>query len=174
VPVHICTMGSEKDRYFYDTERIARTIAALTRDEELTERRVIDLINHVYHTGYNEKETRTFAEVTRAFEAVIKSLRPFDESEDKNDFWELIKSIEVVPVRFVGDYLAQRDARQYFEAIRYLTNLSFPQGQKLRHSDRLRFLKDNTGDGYWLADAKYDDELGLLIDELETGVGIID
>jgi hypothetical protein len=79
-----------------------------------------------------------------------------------------------VPARFVSDYLAERDARQYFEAIRYLTNLSLPQAQKLRHSDRLRFHRDNSGDGYWLADAKYDDELGLLIDELEAGVGIID
>jgi CRISPR-associated endonuclease/helicase Cas3 len=174
VPVHICTVGSEKDRYFYDTERIARTVASLVPGEELSQCRVVELINQVYETGYNGKEAQIFAEVTRAFEAVIKSLRPFDESEDKNDFWELIKSIEVVPVKFVSDYLQQRDTRQYFEAIRYLTNLSLPQGQKLRQSDRLRFLRDTSGDGFWQADAKYDEELGLLIDELEAGVGIID
>jgi CRISPR-associated endonuclease/helicase Cas3 len=174
VPVHICTLGSEKDRYFYDTERIARTIGALVHGEELSERRVGALINHVYEIGYNDREAHLFTDVTRAFEAVLRSLRPFEESEDKDEFWDLIKSVEVVPARFVGDYLAQRDARQYFEAIRYLANLSLPQGQKLRHSDRLHFHRDNSGDGYWLADARYDDELGLLIDELEAGVGIID
>lgn len=174
VPVHICTVGSDKDRYFYDMDRIQRTLAALTAGEELTERHVAELIDFVYADGYNEKEKGVFDQVTRAFEGVLKSLRPFDESEDSDEFWELIKSIEVVPVRFVSDYIRLRDERQYFEAIRYLASLSLPQGQKLRRSDRLRFLRNNAGDGYWLADAKYDDDLGLLIDELETGVGIID
>jgi CRISPR-associated endonuclease/helicase Cas3 len=174
VPVHICAIGSEKDRYFYDMDRVERTVAALAAGGELAERHVADLIDRVYAEGYNNKETRIFDEVTHAFEGVLKSLRPFDESVERDEFWELIKSIEVVPVRFVRDYIRQRDEKQYFEAVRYMTNLSFPQGQKLRRSDRLQYMRDDVGDGYWLADARYDDELGLLINELEPGVGIID
>ncbi len=53
--------------------------------------------------------------------------------------------------------------------MRYFASISLGQGMKLRKSSRL----DRRQDGYWVADARYD-ELGLHIDEIETEIGNID
>jgi hypothetical protein len=53
--------------------------------------------------------------------------------------------------------------------MRLLATISFGQGAKLRQTERL-FRRDNK---YWVADAKYDDKLGLLIDERESSYNLI-
>ena len=54
--------------------------------------------------------------------------------------------------------------------MRFIASFSFGQGDNLRKTSRL----DRRSDGYWVADARYDDKLGLIIDEMEKEVGIID
>lgn len=175
VPVYICTAGSESDKFFYDLDRINRTLSVLEQGEELTERRVNQLVELVYEGGYNAEEQKIFTIVTNSFGNIVVSLYPFDESEDKDLFYKLIRSIEIVPSRAIEDrYRQARDARQHFDAIRYLCNLTLGQKAKLEKLERIERRTDNQGDHYWFVDAQYDQELGLLIDEREIGVGIID
>lgn len=174
-PVRICKIGSKCDRYFYDIDRIDRTLAILSEGEELTEKRVNELVEQVYEGGYNTEEQKTFDVATVAFGNVIDNLYPFDESEDKDLFYKLIRSIEVVPSRAIEDeYREARDARRYFDAIRYYCNLTLGQKAKLEKLERIERRADNQGDRYWFVDARYDEGLGLLIDEREIGAGIID
>ncbi|MCI0487771.1 MAG: CRISPR-associated helicase Cas3' [Blastocatellia bacterium] len=174
-PVRICTKGSENDRYFYDIDRITRTLEALPEGEELTEKRVNQLVEQVYEGGYNEKEQKIFDNVTTSFSTIIDSLYPFDESEDKDLFYKLIRSIEVVPSRAIEDmYREAREAKRHFDAIRYYCNLTLGQKAKLENLERIEIRRDSQGDRYWFVDARYDEELGLLIDEREIGAGIID
>lgn len=170
VPVHICTHGSEKDKYFYDEERIRKTICCFVNSEELNEKRISNMVEQVYKDGYNIKEEKIFQDVTASFEYVIKSLTPFEDSDEKDDFYDLIRSLEVVPVRFESEYLSCKERKEHFEAMRFIASISFGQGAKLKKSSRL----DKRSDGYWVADARYDDDLGLMIDEMEKSVGIID
>jgi hypothetical protein len=80
-----------------------------------------------------------------------------------------------VPSRAIEDeYRKARDAKQHFDAIRYLCNLTLGQKAKLEKLERIERRTDNQDDHYWFVDAQYDKELGLLIDEREIGVGIID
>jgi CRISPR-associated endonuclease/helicase Cas3 len=175
VPVRICTLGSEADRYFYDIERIERTLAALKDGEELNQVRVTELVEGIYATGYNPNEQTIFNEVTASFGNVISNLYPFDDSEDKDLFYNLIKSIEVVPGRANEDaYLAARDAKQHFDAVRYFCNLSLGQRAMLGKMERISFRTDNRGGHYWFVDSRYDPELGLLLSERETDAGFID
>jgi len=175
VPVYICTVGSESDKFFYDLDRINRTLAVLEQGEELNERRVNQLVEQVYEGGYNTDEQKIFDIVTNSFGNIIDNLYPFDESEDKDLFYKLIRSIEVVPSRAIEDkYREARDAKQHFEAIRYYCNLTLGQKAKLEKPKRVEERTDSQGDNYWFVDAQYDKELGLLIDEREIGVGIID
>ncbi|RKY92017.1 CRISPR-associated helicase/endonuclease Cas3 [candidate division KSB1 bacterium] len=171
VSVHICTVGSDKDKYFYDINRTKLTLEALQNGEELTEQRVNELVEVVYANGYNESEQKQFQLAWTNFEAVIRDLKPFDESGRDEDFWNLIRSIEVVPIKFEEEYLLLKEEKKFFEAIQYFATLSFAQGAKLRRSQRLDWRSDEK---YWVADSAYSEEFGLLLDEHEKGVGIID
>ena len=170
VPVYICTQGSEKDKYFYDMDRVKKTIDLLADGEELTEKRIVDFVEEVYQDGYNRKEQETYESVTNSFSHVIETLNPFEDSDEKDEFYDLIKSVEVVPARFEMEYLQCVSQKQHFEAMRFIASISLGQGAKLKQGGRLA----KRSDGYWVADAKYDDKLGLLIDEIEKSVGIID
>jgi CRISPR-associated endonuclease/helicase Cas3 len=170
-PIHIFTEGSESDKYFYDPQRVSETLNSLARVAELNESLIIELVDTVYGMGYNNKEQKEFDTALTHFREVLSSLFPFDESEREEDFWELIRSLEVVPIRFEEEYRSLKDDKQYFEAMKYLASISFGQGAKLRNSDRLAFRRDGK---YWVADAMYDDELGLIVDQQQQGIGIVD
>jgi CRISPR-associated endonuclease/helicase Cas3 len=170
-PVYIFSEGSDKDRYFYDVQRIQKTLSSLAVVDQLNEIRVGELVEAVYAGGYSEMEQREFDRAWENFGAVIASLYPFDENESDQDFWELIRSLEVVPVKFEDEYKRLKNEKQYFEAMKLLASISFGQGAMLRNSDRLAFREDGK---YWVADAKYDEQLGLILSETEPGIGIID
>jgi hypothetical protein len=131
---------------------------------------VKELVENVYATGYNKEEEEEFQHAWMSFSSVIKSLLPFDEQENDEEFWELIRSLEVIPIKFEPEYIRCIEEKKFFEAMRLLATISFGQGAKLRQTERL-FRRDNK---YWVADAKYDDELGLIIDERESSYNLID
>lgn len=175
VPVRICTVGSESDRFFYDINRICKTLDAMRDDEELNQIRVSQLVEQVYVDGYNVEEQVQFDLVTTQFNGVIENLYPFDDSPDKDLFYNLIKSIEVVPGRANEDaYLQARGEKRHFDAVKYLCNLSLGQRAMLNQLERINRRTDNQGESYWFVDARYDSEIGLLLSEREVGVGIID
>ena len=143
--------------------------------EELNQIRVSQLVEQVYTDGYNAEEQAQFDLVTKHFNGVIENLYPFDDSPDKDLFYNLIKSIEVVPGRANEDsYLQARDEKRHFDAVKYLCNLSLGQRAMLHQLDRVNRRTDNQGESYWFIDARYDAEIGLLLSEKEVGVGIID
>ncbi len=173
VPVHICTVGSESDRFFYDIERITKTLDAINNGEELNQIRVAELVEQVYAEGYNTEEQAKFDTVTASFDSVIENLYPFDDSPDKDLFYDLIKSVEVVPGRDnESDYRQARDEKRHFDAVKYLCNLSLGQRAKLHKLERIERRLDNQGEPYWFVDAVYDPKLGLLLNEREVGFNI--
>lgn len=175
VPVRVCTIGSEYDKYFYDIGRINKTLSAMNDGEELNQLRVSNLVEEVYADGYNKKEQETFDMVNVHFNGIVENLHPFNDSKDKDLFYNLIKSIEVVPSRANEDeYRAARDEKQHFEAMRFLCNLSLGQQAMLHNLERIERRRDNQGEDYWFVDARYNEELGLLLSEKEIGVGIVD
>ena len=174
-PARICTVGSESDRFFYDINRICKTLDAIRDGEELNQIRVSQLVEQVYADGYNVEEQAQFDLVTTHFNGVVENLYPFDDSPDKDLFYNFIKSIEVVPGRANEDaYLQARDEKRHFDAVKYLCNLSLGQRAMLSQLERISRRTDNQGESYWFVDARYDSEIGLLLSEKEVGVGIID
>jgi len=158
--------------------RVKHTLDELVGGEKLTEKRVAELVEKVYEDGYNEREQEKFDRARSAFQQVIQNLRPFDESEDNEEFENLIKSIEVIPQCFEDDYRKCLDERQFFEAMRYFATISFVQEMKLLRQNGLNFHKHETGYGrtfhYPVVFTRYDEELGLLVDEIENRGIIID
>ena len=171
VPVVIFSKGSDKDKYFYDMDRVERTLSCLKDHEELTEKRVSDLVEQVYCEGYSEKELAEFESAWSNFGDVVENLVPFDESDSDDDLWELVRSLEVIPIRFEAEYKRLKEEKEFFEAMKYAASISLGQGAQLRQLDRISFREDGR---YWVVDAKYDDELGLLVKKPESGIGMID
>lgn len=176
VPVYICTKGSEVDHYFYDIDRINQTLETIKDGENLNQFRVSELVEEVYSEGYNQKEQELFNEVSLSFDNLIEDLHPFDDSKDGKDlFYSLIKSIEVIPgCENESKYREAKEKKMFFEATRFFCNLSLGQSAMLGNLGRIEARKDSQGEHYWFVDARYDEQLGLLLNERETGTGIID
>jgi CRISPR-associated endonuclease/helicase Cas3 len=168
-PVYIFSKGSDRDRYFYDMSRVAKTLSLLRDEHDLTQADVIDLVNQVYCGGYNQDEEAAFNTSQKAFRYVIRNLKPFVESDDKDEFYNMIRSFEVIPKRFESDYLSCKAEGMHFEAQRYFASVSLGQGMMLKKASRL----DRRRDGYWVADARYD-QYGLHVGEIENEIGNID
>jgi CRISPR-associated endonuclease/helicase Cas3 len=90
VPVYIFKKGSEADEFIYtDQGRVQKTLEILPNGEPLTNQRASELVEEVYANGYNEKEMKEYTQAYRDYDFVIRHLPIFDESEFKEDFFEL-------------------------------------------------------------------------------------
>jgi CRISPR-associated endonuclease/helicase Cas3 len=166
VPVYVFKKGSDADEFIYiDQSRVRKTLEILPNGEPLTNQRASELVEEVYANGYNEKEMKEYTQAYRDYDFVIRHLPIFDESEFKEDFFDLIKSKEVVPIKFRERYLELKQEYKYFEAMGYVVPISIRQYYRLLKESRV------SRDSFDLfVDAKYDKELGLLLDENEVDV----
>jgi len=159
-PVHIFTQGGEKDKFIYPENRTNETLKVLRNMDILYEEKVQELVDKVYANGYNKKEQEKFDIVAKHFETFINNLVPFyDTPKNESDFYELFKAVEVVPIEFYTEYLQAIEEKRYFEAMQYLTQISLQRYFFLRKENR---IADNV-----CIDAKYDNKLGLLLEEKE-------
>ncbi len=163
VPVYVFKKGSEADEYIYtDQSRVCTTLAILPNGEPLTNQLASELIEKVYANGYNENEQKEYNQAYEAYDYVVRHLPIFDESEFKENFFDLIKSKEVIPVKFQERYLELKNEKKFFEATGYIVSISIGQYHRLLEEGRV------SRDGFDLfIDAKYDKELGLLVDKNE-------
>lgn len=178
VPVRIFSVGSEKDKYFYDHERIEKTLSVLKNGLELNEKIVSNLVEEVYSNGYNKKEEQLFNNTSLAFENVVSNLTPFFESEDEDDFYEIIKSYQVIPSGEIEqNYLDLINQKKYFEAIQCFVSISVGQGHrlsKLNAFSKREIRIDNKTHIYHTIDCEYSKTLGLLLDSITCQGVIID
>lgn len=163
VPVYVFKKGSEADEYIYtDQSRVCTTLAILPNREPLTNQLASELMEKVYANGYNENEQKEYTQAYEDYDYVVRHLPLFDESEFKENFFDLIKSKEVVPIKFQELYLELKNERKFFEATGYIVSISIGQYHRLLKEDRV------SREGFDLfIDAKYDKELGLLVDKNE-------
>ncbi|MCU7495368.1 MAG: CRISPR-associated helicase Cas3' [Ignavibacteria bacterium] len=170
VPVRVFTLGSDMDKYFYNAERVKKTIEVLSDQKELNEFIIPGLIQKVYEDGYNGKENDEYESTMEAFEQVVGRLFPFYDCEDKDDYYELFKSVEVIPSGEVeAEFLEFILAGKYFEAARCYVNISLGQGMRLTHLNALSAREIKAGHKtikYQVVDCEYDPELGLLLDTI--------
>jgi CRISPR-associated endonuclease/helicase Cas3 len=164
VDVNVFNQGSEADEYIYDPTRVYQTLDCLSGydGKPVTNAEAAELVEAVYRDGYNMKEYQQYEAARQAFERVIAELPLYDESEFFEEFFDLIKAVDVVPVRFQSEYLQLREAKRYLDAVGYLVPLGIPQFHALDKDGRLSRVKYDL-----FADARYDDYLGLLWQEPE-------
>lgn len=176
VPVRICEVGGQNDRYFYDLERIAKTLEQLPDGQELTQLKVAEIVDDVYEGGYNNKEQEIY-DVTRAtFQKLVRQMQPFDASLHDEEFYDLIQSYQVVPQDFAADYAEFLQQKQPFEAMKLIATITIGQGMKLKSGKALARREVQVGArtfGFWVAGCEYSERLGLLLDQTSLGGVII-
>ena len=161
--VHICNQGGKSDSFIYSAEKVERTKNAFTSVDVLHESKIQNLIDEVYGDEYDEKEYERFDKAKRMFEQHVECIVPFIEDKSgRDEFENLFKSIEVVPIKFKDTYLAHIKAKEYYEAMAYVAQIRDYQFARLR---RENLLNKDDSNRQWFINVCYDETLGLLLDE---------
>ena len=164
--VYICREGGENDKYIYSTERVNRTLDAFAEVGILYESKVQDLIDMVYGDGYNTKEQETFDNARALFSQYLRNIVPFiEDSSGREEFTGLFKSVEVVPSDYEDEFLRHINAKEFYEAMAYITSISEQQFARLHKEGQLY-----KQEGQWFVRVRYDSERGLALDELAENV----
>ena len=169
--VHICEKGSENDKYIYSPDKIERTIKAFASVDVLHESKIQGLIDEVYSDGYNEDEQKKFDRAKQLFERHLQDIVPFiEDSKGHQEFNELFKSVEVVPECYEEDFWVKIENRQYYESRAYIAQISERQFGRLHREGQLYERKRFGKLGQWFIKVRYDDMLGLLLNEHSTNI----
>ncbi|MDE0468072.1 MAG: CRISPR-associated helicase Cas3' [Candidatus Poribacteria bacterium] len=168
--VHISKEGGEYDKYIYSTEKVERTIKvfASVGDDNLQESEIQRLIDKVYSEGYDEKEEDTFIKAKRMFDRHLQDIVPFiEDAKGRKEFNELFKSVEVVPMCYEQEYLAEIDTRRYYEARAYIAQISYNQFARLKKEKQ---INENERINQCFINVHYDKTLGLILDEYNPNI----
>ena len=169
--VSICKEGGENDHYIYSKDKVERTLRAFETVDVLHESKIQSLIDNVYNEGYDEKEREKFEAAKRLFERHLQGIVPFIENpSSRQEFNELFKSVEIVPACYEEDFWAKIENREYYDAKAYIAQISHNQFARL-HKDGQLYERKHFGQlGQWFIKVRYDETLGLLIDEHSTNI----
>ncbi|CUU09336.1 CRISPR-associated endonuclease/helicase Cas3 [Candidatus Thermokryptus mobilis] len=164
--VFVFCQYQDEDKKIYDKELIERTKKELEGIRKISEFDVIDLVERVYCDGFSEKQRKIFNDTVESFKRLRGSVLPMlNNKVNEDDFYRLVKSVEVVPYVYEEEYVKLIEEKRYFEAIRYFLPLAFVQFFKLRKNGQI-YEHSKT----LFCRAMYDEELGLLTDEFETNI----
>ncbi len=169
--VYICKDGGENDHYIYSKGKVECTLRAFEVVDVLHESKIQSLIDEVYSEGYDEKEHEKFEKAKRLFERHLQSIVPFIENpSSRQEFNELFKSVEVVPACYEEDFWEKIENREYYDAKAYIAQISHNQFARLHKDGQLYETKRFGQLGQWFVKVRYDETLGLLIDEHSTNI----
>lgn len=169
--VHICKESGENDHFIYSTDKILRTLNALASVDVLHESKIQYLIDTVYCNGYDEKEMEKFKRAKLLFERHLQGIVPFiEDPTGRKEFNELFKSVEVVPECYEEDFWGKIENREFYEARAYIAQISYNQFARLHKDGQLYEGKRFGRLGQWFTKVRYDETLGLLVDEHSSNI----
>lgn len=169
--VYICKEAGENDRFIYSIDKVLRTLNALAAVDILYESETQNLIDTVYCSGYDEKELEKFNRAKQLFERHLQRIVPFiEDPEGRKEFNELFKSVEVVPECYEDDFWEKIENRESYEAKAYIAQMSHNQFARLHKDGQLYEGKRFGRLGQWFTKVRYDETLGLIIDDHSTNI----
>ena len=87
-------------------------------------------------------------------------MQGFSENDDlKEEFYEMIHSYEVIPLKFINEYKELKKNKKFFEMEQYSTTISTGQFHKLLKNKQILIESED-----FFVDSKYDGDFGLQID----------
>jgi CRISPR-associated endonuclease/helicase Cas3 len=159
VPVYVYSQASVSDEFIYDPWRVHRTLQLLPNGEPLSNQMASELVEKLYCGGYTSEEAAEYKQTYDNFSYIIQQLPIFDANEFKEDFFELIGSVEVVPMQFKNDFLSLLNQGRYFDAIGYILPISKRQFTYLKSMDKIIYEQSHL-----FIVSEYNNQLGLILD----------
>lgn len=172
VEVHVA-LDFDKDRLtkVYDEDRLIRTLSSAPPDGAILSIEEMERwIKETYRDGWTERERKRYHDAKEAFNSVISSLRPLTYlEENKEEFYNLFKSVEVLPSELYPEYEKHISEKRYLLANQLLVPIPLGTFHALRERGLLSKLKDGT----IIANVKYSQDLGLLPEQVDLDATII-
>jgi CRISPR-associated endonuclease/helicase Cas3 len=158
--VYVFTNGSESDRYIYGPALVGHTVRLLSGTPLLHEIRLQEITDQVYENGFGA-DSEKFQDTKDRFSKLIEDIVPYHSTERRDsDFYRIFRSIEAVPACFADRYRQCHLEGRIYDAMQYVLSLSLGQYHRLKGLNRI------TQTDYGLVvNARYDPDLGLLVDE---------
>ncbi len=172
VEVHVARQyDADRLKWVYRPEWLRRTLEAAPADGILLSTEVGSRwVRDVYRDGWTEPERSRFESAREAFRHVLDALRPLCHfPEAKEEFYSLFQSVEVLPRRFYNEFVSYQEEKRYLLASELLVPIPLGTFRMLNEQGRIKQVSNRT----LLANAAYDDELGLLPEEVDLDVNII-
>jgi CRISPR-associated endonuclease/helicase Cas3 len=158
--VYVFTKGSKFDTYIYDTALVEHTVHLLLENPLLHESRLQEITDKVYENGFGA-EGEKFRDTKDRFLKLIEELMPYHSTSRKDsDFYKIFRTVEAVPACYADPFLRCHNDGNIYDAMQYVLSISLGQYHKLKNLNRI----SQTDHGL-IVNARYDPELGLLIDE---------
>ena len=176
-PVHILTKGSDNDQYIYDSALIKNSLNVLEglNGDFLKESTIQELMDDVY-SNYAKKHIKEIEDAKNTTLEVYTSLAPMEKSEKEQEFYELFRGLEVIPTKFEAKVEELATIGKYIEIHQYKVPLSFSKFFAVRRKFGDVFLLrevDKAKIPLLFTSLRYNDELGLLVDEIDDGAYIL-
>jgi CRISPR-associated endonuclease/helicase Cas3 len=166
--VYVFTKGSESDKYIYDPALVDHTVQLLTAISILHENRLQEITDKVFENGFGA-DGEKFLDTKDRFSKLIEEIVPYRSTSRKDsDFYRIFRSIEAVPACYAAPYTQCHIDGRIYDAMQYVLSLSLGQYHKLKNLNRI----SETDHGL-IVNARYDPELGLLIDKPDHGDAIV-
>ncbi|MGB9803125.1 CRISPR-associated helicase Cas3' [Desulfofundulus sp.] len=162
-PVNVFTSPADGQQ-IYDKVLVEGTLAVLKKNAEkvIDEAAITSWLDEIYRGDYAQQWDRIYQEARERFEnACLRSLRPFDSSEELEEmFYQAFNSIEVLPACLEQEYQNMISAGEPMEAAQLLVPLSWGQFCRLK---KMGMVKDKRDREVYVVDVTYDKELGLQV-----------
>ena len=169
-PVFVCSHGSDSDKYIYNSNHLEKTLEELKSLEAqsdtpiLHEWKLQDIVDSVYSDGFSEKEEE-FNTILNSFDKMMDDIIPFNSvDKSESEFFDKFDSIEVVPIRWKTEYLEDIQHGNHLDVLKWTLTISKRNFKRLESEKR---IEKGEKDKVLFIDAKYDDELGLIISDRE-------
>lgn len=174
VEVHVAQQFDAKRlRWVYeDLERVQGTLNNAPVDgTPLNITVASDWVQQVYQNGWTDKERQRFEQAQVAFRSVLQALRPLHHAQEgEEEFYNLFKSVEVLPRELYDEYDEYLRNKRYLLASQLLVPIPLSTFHALKRAGKIKLLAN----GVQMANIRYDPELGLLPqEEIDLDVALI-
>ena len=163
---HIAAGDDPGSKRIYDPELLGLTRTHLP-EGPLTFEAACAWVEAVYPQGLSVKEDHAMMEARKAFGRIVMQLKPMlDASVDESTEMTLLDSIQVIPERYASSWLALKEARNHLEAKKFVVNVNMHSWRAATSRCRRNGMQAFREHGGWkIAQFKYDEMMGLLLDE---------
>jgi CRISPR-associated endonuclease/helicase Cas3 len=166
VPVHVFREPRDGQGVYLE-KLVERTLDVLEvhNNEDIDEAAIGEWLDEIYATPeIRDPWMKTYREQYQLIASALRSLRPFDSDERREEEFErLFDGVEVLPRCFERQYIEHMANDEFIEASRLFVSISHKRYQQLAKKGKIRPMEDATRKR-WVVLQEYSSTLGLLFD----------